>query len=95
MYKDGMSVSEVTCYFYASATYSYPRHVAYRHCYTSAAYLYGHAYSGATHAYSGGTSNADTMADDGINSGADARSYPLRVAGRCGHQSLWALGRRA
>jgi hypothetical protein len=24
MYKDGMSVSEVPCYFYSSAIYSYP-----------------------------------------------------------------------
>ena len=76
MYKDGMSVSEVTCYFYASATYSYPRHVAYRHCYTSAAYLYGHAYSGATHAYR--YSDSDTYADSGAahcNANAHGYSY--------------------
>jgi len=56
MYKDGMSVSEGTCYFYASATYLYTdsgaTHV-YSHTYSDPAHVYPYFYTDAhTHCYS-------------------------------------------
>ena len=60
MYKDGMSVSEVTCYFYASATYSCSRPVTHRHVYISATYLYTD--SGAAHSYAYTFTHSNTYA---------------------------------
>ena len=51
MYKDGMSISEVTCYFYASATYGYSHQIAHSNAYT---------HSGAAHGYP--NSNSDICA---------------------------------
>jgi len=45
MYKDGMSVSEVTCYFYASTTYSYSHQIAHGYAYTRSGAVHSYSYS--------------------------------------------------
>ena len=62
MYKDGMSISEVTCYPSTRATYNCSRPVIHRHVHTSASYRHGYRYGDTRSGYT--DPNTQTYAYD-------------------------------